>query len=223
MQCGFSVFTRSRSMERKIYLKFPLISAFRSQILKMKAFLFTIVSALCLLHVSSVKCPNDQRCQCYEETPGLHKIECSGTNDTMLEVTINQSENVIIECGAENHQSWSEFLHNSSLEIGEIRTLVFSFCRAPDWDGGHGERIAQLLGISELEVIKFRFLQSPLSSQELAPYPTLKRVLLSDNDVKNLSKEFLSCKFFLLIQFFHSKTLITEFYSQTPRTWNIWT
>lgn len=195
MECGFSVFARSKSSKWKKYLKFISFSACRSPILKMKAFLFAAVSALCLLHISAFKCPDSQRCQCYEETPGLHKIECHGTNDTTLEVTINQSENVIIECGAQNQQSWSEFLHNSSLEIGEIRTLVFSFCRAPDWDGGHGERVAQLLGISELEVIKFRFLQSPLSPRELAPYPTLQRVLLSDNDIRNLSKEFLSCKF----------------------------
>lgn len=157
------------------------------------------LSALSLLSVGAVKCPEDERCQCYEEIPGVHKIECTGTNLTSLEVMINRNENVVIECGIDKPPIWIEFLHNSSLEIGEVRNLVFSFCRAPDWDGGHGERVARLLGITKLDVIRFRYLQSPLSSRELAPYPSLRRIFLSDNNVKNLSKEFLSCNIFLTI------------------------
>ena len=158
---------------------------------------------------SSFKCPDNRHCSCFEESPGEHKIRCLYQEDgSSFELTVVPPESLHIECT--NNPSWSNFLHNSTIDVGQISQIRYLNCRPPS-RAEDSYRVANLIGARGIKRILYKNLEGTLSSHDLEPYPDLIRLNLSENDIRNVSVDLLkgNTNFFYLLYFIYALAFFT--------------
>lgn len=138
----------------------------------------------------AVKCLKDENCQCFNKNGrGRYIIICSSD----LEMSIDVAKKVTIVCNTTN-LNWPNYFLDLSFEIGNITNLSFTNCSAPSAMQNASRNIKSVLGIGKVSELEFTSVQDQLSNNELEPYPSLRKLHIAKSDVRNLGKEFLSCK-----------------------------
>ncbi|KAJ8680431.1 hypothetical protein QAD02_016218 [Eretmocerus hayati] len=151
------------------------------------------VSLLVLLEGQSClgfSCPDNRACYCLEEGPGEYRVQCSVGNDgsgTAFDIQAIQSQKrLVLECV--NSPDWADFAHmGPGFELGRIKSLTMTSCAPPGPE--HAPELAKLLGLDELEFLKFVILNGTLSRQDLTPFPQLRTLVLSSNDLSNVTED----------------------------------
>ena len=150
--------------------------------------ILVIILLLQILNLSQAfVCPDNRQCYCFEELIGEHRVGCSTRNATTraFDVQIQSHEKIIVECT--NSPDWTDFMLGSALDIGNIRTVVFSSCTPPGKD--NAKKVAQLLGVKNVERLKFNVLNGTLSKEDLSAYRDVKYLHLADNDLSNIKSD----------------------------------
>ncbi|XP_014203428.1 protein toll [Copidosoma floridanum] len=134
-------------------------------------------------------CPDDRQCYCFEESAGEYRVHCSAGNSSSqgFDLTVQRHERLVVECN--DAPDWSDFMLGSSIEVGPMRVLVFTSCSPPGPE--HANRVARLLGVTGVQSLKFVILNGTLSREDLAAYPDLQNLVLSNNDLSNVSADLL--------------------------------
>lgn len=157
---------------------------------------WTIVAALSLallIHsTDAFNCPDNRQCYCFEEAPSEFRVHCGRPNATqMFDLSIQRHDRLVIECA--NSPDWSDFMLGSSLEVGDTKTLVFTGCSPPG--PKNAVRVAEQLGVTGVDNLKFVILNGSLSREDFTAYPHVKNLILSNNDLGNVTEDLLRGEF----------------------------
>ena len=150
-------------------------------------------SALLLLLVGAsagFSCPDNRQCYCFEESAAEYRVHCATGNGSAaagFDLMLQRRERLVVECA--NAPDWADFMLGSPIDAGPARSLVFTSCAPPG--PAHAQRVAKLLGVSGVETLKFVILNGTLAREDLAAYPELKNLILSNNDMANVSVDLL--------------------------------
>lgn len=182
-------------------------------------YLFINIYFLC---VATFKCYDvDKNCWCSSFYDAHNWVRCSES----FEINVYEKfpSSVDIFCNYA-HTEWSNDFQNLNLEIGRTARLWINFCKAPsslqasNHSGANAAKIFQsILGVTKVIEMKLTTLRSQLSNKELEPYPNLEKVFISQSDLRNLNREFFSCKLtYLKTICLHLMTQIYLFFQDSP-------
>ncbi|XP_014227287.1 protein toll-like [Trichogramma pretiosum] len=135
-------------------------------------------------------CPDNRQCYCFEELPGEHRVHCSANANNSAEafdLQLQRHDRLAVECSSE--PDWKDFMLGQPLEIGAVRSLLFVSCSPPGpRDAG---RVASILGVDSVDLLRFVRMRNrtALSRSDLAAYPSMKKLLLSDNDLSQVESD----------------------------------
>ncbi|XP_058801642.1 protein toll-like [Phymastichus coffea] len=161
-------------------------------------------------------CPDNRQCYCFEEAPAEFRVHCGQANATqMFDLSIQRHERLVIECA--NSPDWADFMLGSSLEVGAVKTLVFTGCSPPG--PANAERVAAQLAVSGVETLKFVILHGSLARQDFTAYPDVKNLILSNNDLGNVTADLLrDLKSLRLLELRNTKIRLPAGFFDSART-----
>lgn len=160
--------------------------------IKMTFRLLLVVLLVPVVLSSGFECPTYRQCTCPSDDPGLleYQLTCWTGNSTShtYELTIRPRKQLNIQCS--NSPDWTEFASlKPSLNLGDLEALVFQDCLTLGEQ--HSEKVANLLGIRNLTALKFARFNGTLTRHDLKPYPSVRSLYLSDNQLGNVSVDLL--------------------------------
>ena len=152
-----------------IFLILPLLAVF----------IFTLTDAF--------NCHRSRQYHYYKETPDEYQVKNITSKISAFELTVQRPDRLVVACT--NSSEWSDFLFDPPIDVGVARTLVFTTCAPPGAE--YSQKVVDLLGVSGVEQLKYAVLNGSLTREDLKVYPNLKKLLLSDNDLSNVTADLL--------------------------------
>ncbi|XP_011506298.1 PREDICTED: protein toll-like [Ceratosolen solmsi marchali] len=145
---------------------------------------------LAIAGAAALSCPDSRQCYCFEESASEQRVHCAagnGTTAAAFDLTLRRHERLLVECTG--GPDWADFLLGSPLDVGSVKTLVFAYCAPPGSE--HSPRVAGLLGTRDVEVLRFNGLNGSLGRHDLADYPSVKNLALSNNNLTGVGADLL--------------------------------
>ncbi|KAI4479906.1 hypothetical protein M0804_010645 [Polistes exclamans] len=146
---------------------------------------FTTTNSISLL------CENNPYCRCISINPKVVQVSCHfGNNGTKIIMNVKSFDYLQINC--ENWEGWENFNYTSNLTGHKLDSIQFTNCGISDEISLRD--VIDLFGVKETETLIFKSssnLNGNLRRKDIAGFPKVKTLNLSDNGLTNLTKDFL--------------------------------
>ncbi|CAB0032072.1 unnamed protein product [Trichogramma brassicae] len=143
----------------------------------------------------ALECPTGSPCHCYASDINEYRIHCVPPDDDdddnvnnkrivvrpSLDMVIGPGAYLRLQCRAGNSTRWSDQLRQVRFEIGPVAKIIWSACPMPGPD--EIKRVVQALGVRDVEQLNLENLKGELSPEDLAAFPGLRHLILSNNDL----------------------------------------
>ncbi|XP_076649811.1 toll like receptor [Halictus rubicundus] len=134
-----------------------------------------------------VRCP-EQYCTCYPNHNSGTELRCPTGNNSIFVVNVAPAKYIQIQC--ENNAEWSDFRVSNLFPARKVESILFQLCKMPT-DGGLA-KIARKLGAESVDRLIFQSYGNEatnLTKKDLEGFPKLQQLILSSNNVSNLSND----------------------------------
>ncbi|KZC03990.1 Protein toll [Dufourea novaeangliae] len=134
-----------------------------------------------------IQCP-ERSCSCHPSHNRDTEIHCRTGNDSAFIVNVQPYKYIQIQC--RNSPQWSDFQVTDLFPVHDMESIFFRMCELPT--AMSLGQIVQTLGAKNVQRLIFQYfgdLDTNLTRKHLEGFPKLQRLILSSNNIKNLTDD----------------------------------